>query len=168
MNRFLQIPIAIAICLSLGACSSNTAVTQTSSPAQTGSVTKRLLPITMIEQELPIPTANAWEIVNVALQQQNIPLAEVVESELLMVTEWIPMRDRICTTATSGRTPLPCETQYRLALYPRSAQATLLRIRYTEDCTGEHQIFLTCPNSTAETRMIEIVGDIKALAGLSN
>ena len=122
----------------------------------------------MIEQELPIPAVKAWEIVNVALQQQNIPLAEVVESELLMVTEWIPMRDRICTTATSGNTPLPCETQYRVALYPRSAQATLLRIRYTEDCTGEHQIFLTCPNSTAETRMIEIVGDIKALAGFAD
>lgn len=145
------------------ACASSP--TETTPPAQP-TVAQRSLPLTMVEQEVPLPLAESWELVTVALEQQNIPLAEVYEQEFVILTDWIPMKDYLCTTATASSVPLPCETQYRLGLQPLEQNKTLVRIRYTETCSGEHRIHLTCPNSAAERRMIEIIGDIKALAGI--
>lgn len=121
----------------------------------------------MIEQELPLPLQQSWRLVTLALEQQDIPLAEALEQESLLITEWIPMVDYSCTTVTAARVPMNCETQYRIALFAQSQDTSIMRIRYTEDCTSEHQVYLTCPNSNAEQRMIAIVDDIKALAGIA-
>lgn len=124
------------------------------------------LPITKVTQTLNVQYENLFPAILAQLKSRGIPVETVDSSIGRIVTEPLNMEEALCGAYGAERVPLDCTTRYTFDVKSLTPIASALAIDYVQNCQAYDVSTLSCPESNAEELMLEILRDLKAVAGI--
>lgn len=122
------------------------------------------LPVTEALQLVHLPHHQAWNLIHQVLGARNIRIESSDLTSNSLYTKWEKISDSLCGTRSMNNAPLPCTIRLFATLQPKTKTSTMMHLRYVENCLGQGQSPIECPESNAEKLLMTIVDDVRSLS----
>jgi hypothetical protein len=119
--------------------------------------------ITQVRQTLNLDPQQTMRVTLQALSSRNVNVSSVDETQGIIETDWVPMKDSVCSGRRNHNAPLDCRARLSFKIEALPVTASILHIRYREFCSFNEELTLECPESSAEKLMISVLEEVKAV-----